>query len=112
MRKWRFGVAAALTLAMVPAFVLLHAPQASSQQTPQAQPTWTPSPECQRIETLFEARQKAGQSLTRGEYSTFEGCNIEAEGHAPPVRYRPEWGPLMTPPYVIRRVLPPPAPSP
>jgi hypothetical protein len=125
MGRSRFGATTALMVAALAlAFAVLSIREAASQQTPQAQPTWTPRPECQRLEALRAAANKANRPWTPEELQEvrdivakvgFDGCEREAEWHQlsqpQPQAYRPEWGPRFTPGYVIRRVLPLPTPD-
>ena len=102
-------------------FVVVPVPEAVSQQTPQAQPAWTPSPDCVRLDALRDAHRNPSRSWTPAEDQEFrelvartglDGCEREADRHAPIQRARPEWGPLTTPALVIKQVFPMPTPSP
>jgi hypothetical protein len=104
------------------AFAVLSAREAPSQQTPQAQPTWTPRPECQRLEALRAAANKANRPWTPEELQEVreivakvggDGCEREAEWHqfSQPHPYGPEWGPRRTPTFFIKRVFPLPTPG-
>jgi hypothetical protein len=121
MGRSRFGATMALIVAASAlAFAVLSIREAASQQTPQAQPTWTPRPECQRLQALRAAANKANRPWTPEELQEvrdivakvgFDGCEQEAERHRPPEPYRPEWGPRRTPTFFIKRVFPLPTPD-
>jgi hypothetical protein len=103
------------------AFAVLSIREAAPQQTPPARPTWTPSADCQRLYALRAAHPHHGHiPWTRAESQEFDdliarvgfdGCEREAERHTPPEPYRPEWGPLRTPTFFIKRVFPLPTPD-
>jgi hypothetical protein len=103
------------------AFAVLSIREAASQQTPAAEPTWTPSPECVRLRALRAAHPHHDHiPWTPEEIRELkeikarvggDGCAREEEQHEPTRYYKPEWGPRMTPAYVIRRILPLPTPD-
>ncbi len=116
MAKWWLRVAAAF---FVVGFVVLPAREAASQQTPQPQATWTPRPECQRLDALRAALRKANRPPSPEEWQEIdrlEGggdrCEHEAELHRPVQRYGPELGPLRAPDVFIRGPFVEPTPSP
>lgn len=93
MVRLSFAAATALVLAFLAlAFVVLPVRDAASQATPVAQPMWTPSPDCVRLDALRTAHQKAHRPPTREEWQEFQelearvgvdGCEREAEAFAP-----------------------------
>lgn len=92
--RWWLPVAAAF---FVVGLAILPARDTASEQTPAAQPTWTPSPECRRLSALQRPR-------TYEEAVALKGCIHEAERHEPPQWSRPEWGPVRTPTIFKKRV--------
>jgi hypothetical protein len=93
------------------AFAVLSVREAASQQTPQAEPTWTPSAECQRVEKEYEASAKSGKAMSPEQYWLDDACLQEAKRHRPQY-YRPESGPLIGADVpTIKRVFPLPTPD-